>query len=121
MNGKHWQDWLIALIGVWLIASNWLLSYSLPPAAPAQVGMAIFWNASVSGFIAILLGAMALTAFRFWEEWADIVLGLWLVASPWVLGFADVSRATWNVVLSGLVIMLTAAWTLYDAEEATRA
>lgn len=24
-----------------------------------------------------------------WQDWVNVVIGLWLVASPWALGFAD--------------------------------
>ena len=25
MNERHWQDWLVAIVGAWLVASNWVL------------------------------------------------------------------------------------------------
>ncbi|RUT31425.1 hypothetical protein EMQ25_11290 [Arsenicitalea aurantiaca] len=121
MNERHWQDWLIAVVGVWLVLSNWVLAYTIPGTAPAGADSLIFWNALLTGAIALLLGGMALAAFRIWEEWADIAIGLWLIASPWVLGFASVPLAMWNVTLSGVVIILSAAWTLYDARETRHA
>ena len=29
----------------------------------------------------------AIIAYRNWEEWLNTLLGLWLIASPWLLGF----------------------------------
>jgi FtsH-binding integral membrane protein len=121
MNEQHWQDWLVAIVGAWLVVSNLVLSYVIPETAPAALDATIFWNALVTGAAAILLGGMAIAAFTLWEEWADIAIGLWLVVSPWILGFADIQLAMWNVVLSGIVIILSAAWTLYDAREAGQA
>ena len=121
MNEQHWQDWLVIIVGLWLVASNWVLGYSLPGTAPVALDATIFWNALLTGGAAILLGGMAIAAFTLWEEWADIAIGLWLVVSPWILGFADIHLAMWNVVLSGVVIILSAAWTLYDAREAGHA
>lgn len=121
MREQHWQDWLIAVVGVWLVISNWFLAYAIPEAAPATTGSVIYWNAIGSGVLAIVLGIAALASFRIWEEWADIVLGLWLVASPWALGFASVSTAVWNVALCGAVIILSAVWALYDTREAGHA
>jgi FtsH-binding integral membrane protein len=117
MNERHWQDWLVAIVGAWLVASNWVLSYALPDTAPTALGATIFWNSVLTGAAAILLGGTAIAAFTLWEEWADIAIGLWLVVSPWILGFANIQLAMWNVVLSGVVIILSAAWTLYDARE----
>lgn len=116
MNEQHWQDWLVALIGVWLVLSNWVFSFTTPEAA-ASFSTIIFWNSVLSGAVAIVLGVAALASFKIWEEWADIVLGLWLIISPWILGFGNVERAAWNVVLCGLVIMVSAAWAIRDARE----
>jgi hypothetical protein len=44
MNERHWQDWLVAIVGAWLVASNWVLSYALPDTAPTALGATIFWN-----------------------------------------------------------------------------
>ena len=41
---------------------------------------------------------------RKWQDWANLVLGLWLVLSPWILGFSGTSSATWNAVLLGLAV-----------------
>jgi hypothetical protein len=121
MNEQHWQDWLVAVIGAWLVVSNWVLGYVVPESAPIHIGRLIFWNATLTGIVAIVLAVLALAAFRFWEEWADIAIGLWLVGSPWLLGFADIRPALWNVVLSGVAIVLSAAWTLYETREAGHA
>lgn len=43
---------------------------------------------------------------RKWQDWANLVLGLWLVLSPWILGFSGTSSATWNAVLLGLAVGL---------------
>ena len=36
----------------------------------------------------IILSLAAMIAFSAWEEWLNLALGLWLVVSPWLLGFA---------------------------------
>ena len=45
---------------------------------------------------------------RKWQDWANLVLGLWLVLSPWILGFSGTSSATWNGVIVGLLVGLLA-------------
>jgi hypothetical protein len=115
MNTQHWQDWLVAVVGLWLIISNWLLGY-----APAELmtGNMIFWNSILSGIAALVLGLAALSSFRIWEEWADVVLGAWLVVSPWVLGFIGMELASWNVMACGIILIVSAVWTIYDEREA---
>ncbi|GGM95528.1 hypothetical protein GCM10007092_06270 [Thermus composti] len=92
----RWQDWANLVLGVWLILSPWLLGYSGTPAA--------LWNAVLIG---IVVGFMALLHLRggpMWEEWLNVLLGVWLILSPWILGFSGMANATWNAVIVGLLV-----------------
>ncbi len=104
MNPKHWQDPINLVLGLWLIASPWALSYNYERVAT--------WNAAIVG---LLIAAAALyTLFRImaWEEWAGVAFGVWMIVSPWVLGFSAVAAATWNAVLIGLAVAALALWVL---------
>tara|TARA_Y100000310_G_scaffold345471_1_gene465350 strand:+ start:1049 stop:1213 length:165 start_codon:yes stop_codon:yes gene_type:complete len=52
-----------------------------------------------------------------WHHWTILGLGIWLVASPWILGFAKVNLAMWNVVVVGVIIGLLALWNMIPPEE----
>lgn len=41
-----------------------------------------------------------------WQDIVCLMLGLWLIVSPWALGFTALQFATWNAVIFGLVIVL---------------
>jgi succinate dehydrogenase/fumarate reductase cytochrome b subunit len=101
---KHWQDAVNAVLGVWLVLSPWAVGYSGDTMATA--------NAVVVGvaLIAVALGAMLVP--HAWEEWSEAVLGLWLIASPWVLGFSGAINTMRVAVATGVVIALLALWTL---------
>ena len=102
---ERWQDSLNVVLGVWLILSPWILGFS-----PDQTAM---WNAVLLGAVIALVALGALIDFHKWEEWVDMALGAWLVASPWVLGFAaTLATATWNFVVVGLLAIALAAWAL---------
>lgn len=48
-----------------------------------------------------------------WKDWTNVVLGLWLAASPWLIGgaaHAGKPDMVWNCVLTGLVIAVFAGW-----------
>ena len=53
-----------------------------------------------------------------WQNWVNVVLGAWLVLSPWVLGFADQKTAAivaWSlgaavIVFAGLGARVQDAW-----------
>lgn len=101
---KHWQDPINALLGIWLMLSPWAVGYS-----DDRVALA---NALVVGVALVAVAAGAMLVPRAWEEWTEAVLGVWLVASPWVLGFGGLTGAMRAVVATGAAIMVLALWTL---------
>lgn len=117
----NWQDSISLILGLWLILSPWALAYTGIDAA--------LWNAVAFGALIAIMAVMALVAFHEWEEWTDMAIGLWLIVSPWVLGFAmteggadpamatgaDASAAaTWTMIVIGVLTLGLAAWSLRD-------
>jgi hypothetical protein len=103
---KHWQDAVNAVLGVWLVLSPWALGFS-----GDAVAMGNFVVVGVL-LLAAALGAIFLP--RAWEEWTESVLGLWLVVSPWLIGYSGIENAKADAILSGLVILTLALWALQD-------
>jgi len=46
-------------------------------------------------------------------KWVALFSGVWLIVSPWVLGFSEVSLAKWSSVLVGLLLSGTNIWDLF--------
>lgn len=46
-----------------------------------------------------------------------LVLGLWLLISPYVLGFTDMQGAYWNSIATGIVFVVSSAFGLYFSRE----
>ncbi|WP_045235118.1 SPW repeat protein [Deinococcus pimensis] len=46
-----------------------------------------------------------------WEDWVTLVLGVWLIISPYVLGFTGVART--DAVIVGVVVVLVSVWALF--------
>jgi ammonia channel protein AmtB len=44
----------------------------------------------------------------------DYVVGLLLIASPWLLGFDEIEAATWTAVIAGVVVLMQAAITDFE-------
>jgi len=42
-----------------------------------------------------------LAQFRKWEEWVNVLLGLWLILPPWILHFSAASKATADAIIVG--------------------
>jgi len=50
-------------------------------------------DAWLSGFVIGVVAIAALTRFAEWEEWINLMLGLWVLVSPWALSFAAQTTA----------------------------
>jgi SPW repeat-containing protein len=100
----QWEDWVGIGLGIWLIASPWTLGYSDQSAATI--------NALVMGSILVLEEMLEVVVHEMAEEWIDLVAGVWLMVSPFVLGFASQTVASVNTVAVGLLTLLFAAWAL---------
>lgn len=58
---------------------------------------------------------------KFWErlayQWRDVLnvlLGIWILVSPWALGFAAEQTAAWNAFVVGVIIAVAALATLVN-------
>ncbi|MBA2963890.1 hypothetical protein GON04_05345 [Ramlibacter sp. MAH-25] len=106
---KHWQDPANGVLGAWLILSPWLLGL--------QADRVVTINFVVVG---LLLAATALGAIllpRAWEEWTGAALGAWLMASPWILGFAGNALAVQVAIFTGLAAVVLTLWVLATDKE----
>jgi len=65
-------------------------------------------TASIFGIIIAVLSIAALAAFAVWEEWLNVIAGLGLIVSPWLLGFQNSTAMTIGVVIGVIVAALAA-------------
>jgi len=54
--------------------------------------------------------------YRHWQDWADLLLGLAVLASPWLLNFSEVAPPMWNAVIVGAAIMVLSAFAIAHLE-----
>ena len=99
---KRWQDQVILLLGLWLIVSPWAFSY--PEGSPQMM------NAIVSGLVIAVLAAFDLYKTYFWAVVVNLLVGVWVAASPWVLRLADQRVVMWNELLVGIAVVVLALW-----------
>ena len=109
LSDKHWSvlDIVNIVAGLGLFLSPWYLGYEAATSAA--------WNAWIVGALVALIAIGALTAFTEYTEWANVVLGVWAIVAPWVLGFSATQAATWAHVIAGIVIAELAAANVWFA------
>ncbi|MEP7057164.1 MAG: SPW repeat protein [Caldimonas sp.] len=108
---KHWQDAANALLGIGLIVSPWGVGYSADSVATA--------TALLSGIALVAAALGAIFVPRAWEEWTEAALGLWLMMSPWILGFRAHADARNTIAGIGIVVAALALWTLATDKDYT--
>ena len=101
MRIKHWQDAASLLLGVWLVLSPFALGFS----------GAATWITVALGLCVILFALEGFVIPSYLEEWGELLLGLALLIAPWAVGY-EPGLATVNSVVSGLLVIVFAAWEL---------
>ena len=95
------------VLGAILFVSPWLFAFDAGP--PSQ-------NAIISGIVIAALSIAALTNFAIWEEWLNLIVGLWVLVSPWLLGFQGTTAMSAHVIIGLIVAVLAAVelWIMYQ-------
>jgi membrane protein implicated in regulation of membrane protease activity len=87
------------ILGAILIFCAWMFGFSTGPQSE---------NAFVAGIVLVAVSIVALTAFAAWEEWLNLAAGLWLVVSPWLLGFRSIEAMRVEFTIG--VVVAAFAW-----------
>lgn len=92
------------LLAIWLIASPFVLAYSLNHSA--------LWDTIVVGILVLCFAAArGLNPVpRLGLSWLNAMLGIWLIISPFVLGYWMLSPALWNNIACGILLGLISLW-----------
>jgi hypothetical protein len=106
----RWQDWFNLVLGAWLIAAPFIgIGVNHDLAA---------WNSYAAGVVVAIFAIAAIARPHLWEEWLNLIVGLWLIVAPFALHFTDQSGPTWNQIIVGLLIGIDAAWVAIRLQQA---
>lgn len=90
--------------GLWLLIAAFVLGYAGIAAA--------LWNEILVGAAIAVLAWLRVSnpTQRAGLSWTNVVLGLWLIGAPFILGYAGTAAAMWNEVIIGLVVASLGTW-----------
>ncbi|KIU47743.1 hypothetical protein QU42_23435 [Bradyrhizobium sp. UASWS1016] len=94
---------------IFLLAAPWLFAHANPTASI---------DLRISGAAIAIMSLAAIVAFSVWEEWINLLVGCWLIVSPWLLGFAH-TRAMHFSIIAGAVVAFMALLELWLEYEKT--
>ena len=82
---RTWEDWGGMLLGVLIALTPW---FPMQQSEVAEVGRSVVvLNTVTVGIIIFGLAQLEYVSLQRWEEVAGIIAGLWLILSPYVLGY----------------------------------
>ncbi|MFC6674243.1 SPW repeat protein [Marinobacterium aestuariivivens] len=73
---EHWRDWLMLVLGAWLLISPFVLGFT------GAEGTMVLWNSVIVGVAVVVFAIAVLRKTYIWEEWVLLALGAWLIISP---------------------------------------
>ncbi|MGA9664888.1 MAG: SPW repeat protein [Gallionella sp.] len=101
------------LLGTWVVVSPWAMEYSLNGAATA--------NACGLGAVLVIFNLMSVCRLvDQGQEIFNILLGVWLILSPFSLDFAATREPAINAFAIGAMIVVLAGWQIYDAPKSSK-
>jgi len=113
----HWRQTSIMdvyqlICGALLFAAPWVFAYARTTST---------LEARATGLAVMAISLLALVGFAAWEEWINVLLGAWLIAAPWALGFTH-TTAMHVSIGAGLVIAYLALldlWLVHEGDGGT--
>jgi hypothetical protein len=98
------KGFLRAMIALWILVSPWVLVHlSMAPPSQPQISAGALWNFLIVGVVMMVISIAQLMASTVWEGRVNAAMGIWLIVSPWVLGFGSDLVLTWNAVVVGIL------------------
>jgi hypothetical protein len=130
-RSNAWQDWANLVLAIWLFISPWVLQFgagvqtatpqATVPGGPVGAVSNAAWNAWVLGVIIGLVALSAIGRLELWQEWVNLLLGIWVFIAPWVLGFAgaQTQAAAWDHWIVGFLVFIISISNLGRARRVT--
>ncbi len=106
VDARRWSrggsSWANLLLGIWVVISPFVLA--------VQSSKAV-WNNVATGAVVGILALIRWRMHRPGWSWLNLILGIWLVISPFVFLFSG--TAMWNNVVVGIIIAASALGNTY--------
>jgi hypothetical protein len=84
---RTWEDWCGMLLGVLIVLSPWFPTQAGHEVVDSERSLVIL-NTFTIGILVFGLAQLEYVALQRWEEVTAILLGMWLIASPYVFGYS---------------------------------
>jgi hypothetical protein len=94
---RRWEDIVTMILGVAILIS--------PMFGDTAGNTTMVATTAIVGAAIVVLGALEQIFLRRWEEFLTLLLGVWMMSSPFVLEYAGTLR-NWHIALGAAVAVL---------------
>ena len=98
-RGEPVLDFYNLLIAAFLFSTPWLLGY---------VREAARLDSWLTAALIAMVALLAIVAYHSLLEWMNVLLGLWLMTSPWILGFTHTRAMHFSIGIGFAVAWMAA-------------
>ena len=114
---RTWEDQCGMLLGVLIALTPW---FPLQQGeVPEAIGSVVILNTVMVGLIVFGLAQLEYVSLQRWEEVASIIAGLWLILSPYVLGYHGEGLLRFYHSAFGAMVVLLSTLQLWQDWELT--
>lgn len=111
---------LLMLAGFWLMVTAFAIRYHIGSAefgyhigSPPQMNE--FFVGAFIFFVALICAVNPSASS--WLSWVNVAFGIWLILSPFLLGYAYLEVARWNEVILGIIVVGLGVWSALASRE----
>lgn len=104
---RTWVDWLALALGIAIVLAPWVTLET--------ADRSVVINAAVAGVAVMILAELDLLSVRRWTEAGQLMLGLWVAASPIALGYGGAGTLRFWHFLAGILVAALGAMALWQA------
>src|SRR5438552_15292951 len=101
------SSWANVLLGIWVIISPFVLGVHTPKG---------IWNNVVVGALVGILAVIRWSMHQQGWSWLNMILGIWLVISPFVLFLSG--AAVWDTAILVIIVAALALTNMYSNDSA---
>lgn len=112
----HLLERFNVVLGVWLFFSPLVFGLYIPGAITLVVAHSFFMGA-----VLVVISLAAYYHEHLWEDVIDMMIGFWLIMSPFVLAFSGEVLVTLNHVIIGVLLMMDAIISIMRTPKTRRA
>jgi hypothetical protein len=117
MKAFHWRSLVTLIVAIGVLLSTWLSLGQINDVVNADVDPSTqkmaTWLTAFTAALLLFLGLLSLFMRKVWLAGLRLLVGAWLLVSPWLLGHGMGPVPAIILIAGGIAVMAVAVFDLY--------